>query len=80
MLSNNVEIIAEFLKLDARKGFGEDIGSHAIGWDIDQVDVARGDGLTNEMEMNVNVFGTAMESGVLGQMNGALIVTVKSCW
>ena len=36
-------------------------------------------GLSNEMEMNINVFGVTVECGILGEMNGSLVVAIKCC-
>jgi len=46
--------------------FREDVGSHAFGRDIDQLDIAGGDSLTDEVEMHINVLGMAVEGGILG--------------
>jgi len=46
--------------------FREDVGSHAFGRDIDQLDIVGGDSLTDEVEMHINVLGMAVEDGILG--------------
>jgi len=66
MRSHNVQVVPKLLKLDTNERFREDVGSHAFGRDIDQLNIARGDSLMDEVEMHINVLGMAMEGGILG--------------
>jgi len=70
----------EPLKLDSSRRLGENVGNHLLGWDIEQFDVTRSNGLADEMKMYIDVLGTTVESGIVGYADGALVVTVKSCW
>jgi hypothetical protein len=45
---------------------GENVSNHLLGRDIEQLDVARGNGLADNMEMNIDVLDMTVESGVLG--------------
>ena len=47
----------ESLKLDMSEGLGKNVGNHLFGRYVDQLDIARCDGLTNKMEVYVNVLG-----------------------
>ena len=54
----------ELLELDSGKRLGENITNHIFGWAVFDNDVASGNGLTNEMKVNINVFGASMESSI----------------
>ena len=63
--SHNIQVVPKFLKLDASEGLGENISCHALCWDVDQVDISGSDSLTDEVEVDVDVFGAAVEGRVL---------------
>ncbi|KAG6888129.1 hypothetical protein C0995_010549 [Termitomyces sp. Mi166 len=54
----------EFFELDLGKGLGEDICNHIESRNIVELDVTKGNSLTNKMEMNINVLGTTMKSSI----------------
>ena len=66
MQSHNVQVIPKLLELDMNTRFCEDVGSHASSRDIDQLNIAGGDSLTDEVEMHINMLGMAVEGGILG--------------
>ena len=61
-------------KLDAPKRLGENVSDHIFGQTVFDRDVTLGDGLTNKVKVNVNVFRLSMELGVLGELDGTLVV------
>ena len=80
MQSDNIQVVPKLLELDLNERLHEDVGSHVFGQNIDRFDVARGDSLMNEVEVDVDVLDTAMEGGILGQADSALVVAVESRW
>jgi hypothetical protein len=77
VVSENPKETAELLKLETHKQLHENISNHVVGRAILQHDVTLGDGLMDEVKVNINVFGAAMECGILGKVNCTLVVTVK---
>ena len=73
------EKIMKFLVLDMTKWLGKDVGDHVIRGTVLHCDVAQGNSLADEMEVNVNVFGASVEGSILGKLDRALIVTDKCC-
>lgn len=67
----------KFLVLDTTEWLGEDVGDHVIRGTVLHRDVARGNSLADEMEVNVDVFGASVERSILGESDRALIVTEK---
>jgi len=65
MWSHNIQLGMEFLEFDTCERLGKNVSNHLLGWDIEQFDVARGNGLADEMEVYVDMLGTTVESGVL---------------
>ena len=64
-LLENTKKGAEFLELETSERLCEGIRNHIVGRTVGQVDVALGDGLADKVEMNVDMFGAAVERGVL---------------
>lgn len=54
----------------------EDVGCHIVGRAMHDKDLAVFNSVSDEMELNVNMFGAIVEFVVLGQSNGALVVTI----
>ena len=69
--------IAKFSELVMRKGFSKNISNHIISWNIMKRKMVLRNGLTNEMKMNVDMFGASMKSGISGKTNSTLIITEK---
>ena len=68
----------ELLKPDLRKWLGKDVTNHVIGQAVLQHNMASGDSLANKVEMNVNVFGMFVESGILWKMV-MITMTIWAC-
>ena len=64
--SHNIQVISKLLELDLTERLCKNVGSHIFSWDISQLDIARGNSLADEVEMNIDVFGMSMEGGILG--------------
>ncbi|KAG6855246.1 hypothetical protein C0995_006562, partial [Termitomyces sp. Mi166 len=58
---DDTEKFTEFFKLDMGKGLGEDVRDHIESGNVVELDMTRRDSLANEVEMNVDVFGTSVE-------------------
>ena len=76
----NVQIHAKVFEFGAVKGLSENISSHVASRDKNKGKLNGSNGLTNEVEMHVNVLRSTVESGVLGKADGSLIVAVKGGW
>jgi hypothetical protein len=77
MVSENSEETAELLELEMGKRLHENVSNHVVGRAIFQHDVTLGDSLMDEVKVDVDVFGAAMECGILGKANCTLVVAVK---
>ena len=60
--------------------FGKNVGRHIFGGNVFQFDIARRDSLADEVEMDVDMFGSTVKCSVFRQANHALIIAVKSGW
>jgi len=67
-------------ELDVPERLGENVGDHIFGQTVFDRDVTLGNSLTNKVKVNVNVFHSSVELGVLGELDGTLVVAVKGGW
>ena len=77
--SDDSEKSTKFLILDTTEWLGKDVGNHVIRGTVLHRDVAQGNSLADEMEVNIDVFGASVEGSILGKSDRALIVTEKCC-
>ena len=73
--SENTKKLAELLELESGERLCEGVRYHVIHRAIDQIDVTLSDGLANKVKVDVDVFGAAVECGVLGEADSTLVVT-----
>ena len=59
--SKHSKKVAELLELETSEWFCEDVRYHVIGRAIGKANMALRDGLTNEMEVNIDVLCSTME-------------------
>ena len=71
--SEDSEETAELLELETGEWLCEYIYDHAIL----QCDMNVGNSLSNKMKMNVDMFGAAVECGILGKSDSTLVITEK---
>ena len=55
----------ELLKLETSKWLCEDVRYHIVGGAIEEADMALRDSLTDKTEVDIDVFCSTMESGIL---------------
>jgi len=77
MRLNDIQEHTEVFELDTPERLGENVGDHIFGRTVFDYDVTLGDGLMNEVKVNIDVFHSSMELGVLGELDGTLVVAVK---
>ena len=65
---------AKFLELEASEWFGKGICDHVVSGAVGQTDVTLGDGLADEMKMDINVLGMAMERRIFGKSYSTLVI------
>jgi hypothetical protein len=75
--SPNSKETAELLKLETGDQLHEIVSDHVVGRTILQHNVTLEDSLMDEVKVDVDVFGAAMECRILGKADGTLVVAVK---
>ena len=68
---------SELVKLDTIKGLGEDISRHIIGSTMIENNSAFVVSLTDVVVADRDVFRSRMESGILDELDGGLVVAVE---
>lgn len=64
------------MKLLSSQGLGENVCHLLLCADVDQIDVARQDSLSNVVVVDLYMFGPSMEHWVPSQLYAAKVVTV----
>jgi hypothetical protein len=77
MGSEDSEEAAELLELETGERLRENVCDHVVGRTISQHDMTVGDSLTDEMKVNIDMFGAAVECGILQKMDGTLVIAMK---
>jgi len=77
MGSEDPKEAVELLKLETGEWLCENVHDHIVSRTIMQCDMTMGDSLTDEMKLNINMFGAATECGILQKMDGTLVITMK---
>ena len=57
--------------------FSEDVCHHVLSWAICDLHVPIGYGLTNKVEMNINMFGVCVVVVIGSEVNGGLVVAIE---
>src|SRR4051812_43439846 len=75
---------SEPFMLDTFQPFGENVGEHAVGLQVLQVDVVGVNSLSNKVVAGGDMFGACVVDRLLAECQSALVVTVESdgcsCW
>ena len=78
-LENNTALLntkekAKFLELEASKWLSKGIHDHVISGTVGQADMTLGNGLADEVKVDIDMLSTAMERRVFGESYSTLIV------
>ena len=78
-LENNAALLdtkekAKFLKLEASEWLSKGIRDHVISGTVGQADMTLGNGLADEVKVDIDMLSTAMERRVFGESYSTLIV------
>ena len=58
----DIEECVELLEFESSKRFGKSVCNHVVGRTVGQGDMTLGDCLTDEMKMNINMFGASVKA------------------
>ena len=69
--------LPELVELNARKLLRHNVCNHDFSRTEDELKITTGDGLTDVMEVDIDMFGTRVKHWVGGKLDGTLVIAVK---
>lgn len=73
----DTEHLPEPFELDASERLRHEVSRHVVGVAVYQLNVARRNCLSNEVEMNINMFGTGVECWIRRELDRSLVIAVE---
>jgi hypothetical protein len=75
----NIETGPKLREHRHQQTFGEDVGILGRSGNVQDTDFTKGDSLSDEVQVDLNMLGSLMLNRISGEINGADIITVDHC-